>query len=125
MALSSSQLSSPITLAKVLRARFGTASNVAGARPFLTTGTTHFAYALHRIAGCDRRTACRDTAAFLGKPEPIPMETARWWESELRRAVGAYLGRSVTYEFAARWAVDETLRQETEAPPEDAEEEPA
>jgi len=63
----------------------------------------HRRFALHVLAGHPYEDACR----LLG----LNPRTAERWRTDLRRAAVDYFGRPVTYEFAARYALDPELRR--------------
>jgi len=62
---------------------------------------------LHVLAGYPYDDACR----LLG----LNPRTAERWRTDLRRTTARYFGRPVTYEFAARYALDPDLRRAVES----------
>jgi hypothetical protein len=55
------------------------------------------------LAGYPYEDACRVLC--------LNPRTAERWRTDLRRAAAHYFGRPVTYEFAARYALDPVLRR--------------
>ena len=72
------------------------------APPRIHSRSRHCQFAVHVLAGYPYEEACR----VLG----INPRTAERWRTDLRNVAADYFGRRVTYEFAARFALDPTLR---------------
>lgn len=97
--LSSTSAPSPDLLYAVL----GTADLSAPA-PYIRSSTPHFQYACYVAGGFSHIETC----TLLG----IKPETARKWRQRLQRVGAAFWGRHVSYELAARYAVDRVFRAE-------------
>jgi hypothetical protein len=74
--------------------------------PRIHSKSQHFRFALYVLAGYSYEDAC----ALLD----INPRTAERWRTDLRRAASRCFGRRVTYEFAARYALDPALRHACE-----------
>jgi len=70
--------------------------------PRIHSRSRHYTFAVHVLAGYPYEDACK----VLG----INPRTAERWRTDLRTIAADYFGRRVTYEFAARFALDPTLR---------------
>lgn len=70
--------------------------------PRIHTRSRHYTFALHVLAGYTYDDAC----CKIG----LNPRTAERWRTQLRRDAQSYFGRAVTYEFAARYALDPALR---------------
>lgn len=73
------------------------------APPRIHTRSEHYRFAIYVLAGCPYDDACERLR--------INPRTAERWRTDLRRVAARYFGRPVTYEFAARYALDSALRQ--------------
>jgi hypothetical protein len=86
---------------------FATAPDSASqAPPRIHTRSEHYRFAVYLLAGYPYEEICR----LLN----INPRTAERWRTELRRTGSRYFGRPVTYEFAARYALDSSLRHACE-----------
>jgi hypothetical protein len=70
--------------------------------PRIHSRSEHYQFALYVLAGYPYEEAC-----LLLDLNP---RTAERWRTDLRRTASRYFGRRVTYEFAARYALDSALR---------------
>ena len=71
--------------------------------PQIPSGTPHYDYALLVLVGVPNPEACASTG--------VPLKTAEGWRAQLRAAAAVYFGRPVSYEFAARYALDEEWKR--------------
>jgi transposase-like protein len=70
--------------------------------PRIPRRSSHYRFALLVVAGYSYDEACRLLA--------LNPRTAERWRTRLRQQAGNYFGRTVTYEYAARVALDSGLR---------------
>jgi hypothetical protein len=91
------------TPSDLLYSVLGTADLSAPA-PYIRSNTLHFQYACYVAGGFSHVDAC----ALLG----VKPETARKWRQRLQRVAATFWGRRVSYELAARYAVDRLFRAE-------------
>ncbi|MBC8137825.1 MAG: hypothetical protein H8F28_18240 [Fibrella sp.] len=70
--------------------------------PRIPRRSSHYRFALLVTAGYAYEEACLGLA--------INPRTAERWRTRLRKQAAAYFGRTVTYEYAARVALDAELR---------------
>jgi hypothetical protein len=76
------------------------------APPHIHSKSPHYRFALFVLAGYSYDEAC----ALLN----VNVRTAERWRTTLRATASRYFGRRVTYEFAARYALDPSLRTASE-----------
>ena len=74
--------------------------------PRIHSRSEHYRFALYLLAGYPYEEACERLR--------INPRTEERWRTDLRRTASQYFGRPVTYEFAARYALDSTFRHACE-----------
>lgn len=74
--------------------------------PRISPRSRHYRFALYVLAGYPYEDACQ----LLN----VSPRTSERWRTELRAAASRHFGRRVTYEFAARCALDPGLRRALE-----------
>ncbi len=75
--------------------------------PYIKTGTDHYAFAAHIVAGFTIQDACKEL--------DLNIRTTQRWRTDLCRTASEFFGRTVSYEFAARYVLDSELRAAYEA----------
>lgn len=81
--------------------------NPEAGRPRIHSKSRHYDFAVYVCAGFSCEDACRELN--------IKERTAEAWRRDLRREAAQFFGRPVSYEFAARYCLDDEMRRLFEA----------